>query len=153
MSTTTVPAGSTGHRLRGAGAPGLGGYVLAVLASAGILGVIQTVAMSLDEIGTGDALVGELLVTLVVLPLGIAGLALVYGCPAALVGCLLVHLVCVRVTSQGVHVLAAGLSGAATGWVYGPGLDDLLTGWLWLELGIATALGRVVVIPLARRRQ
>jgi len=151
VSTATVPARSRAHPLRGAGAPGLGGYVLAVLASAVCLGLVLGVAEVIAESET-LAFAPEDLIYVVLLPLGVAALAVIYGLPAALLGCLVVHLVCLRVPLQGVHVAMAGLAGVAAGVVYGGVLFDGFYG-LWLPLGIATMVGRAAVIPLVRGRR
>ena len=79
--------------------------------------------------------------------------ASIYGSPAAGLGCLVVHFLCLRVRSQVVHVAAAALVGVAAGWAYGTVLFDGYWEQLWWQLGIATAIGRAVVIPLARRRR
>ena len=96
---------------------------------------------------------GDLLVTGVVMVLYVPFFALFLGWPAALVGCVLVHLICLGVPEQAVHVATAGLAGVAAGCAYGALLFDGFGGLLWLELGVATAAGRALVIPLARRRQ
>lgn len=153
MSSTTLPARTDQHRLRGLAAPGFVGYLLAFLASAVALGVITAVGLVLGELGSDIAWAAtDVIPTLFFLPLGVALLATLYGWPAAIAGCLLVHLACLRVRSQVLHVLAAALAGLAAGWVYQVWFFGWTFEWLWLQLGLATAIGRAAVIPLARRR-
>ena len=138
--------------VRGSGSPGLGGYVLAVIASACALGLLEAMIAALDSashltLGLDD---------LAFYPVGAvlwACYSLFYGLPAALVGCVVVHLTCLRISEQVVHVAMAALAGAVAGWVYDVTLFGGYYPWLWLELGIATTIGRAVVIPLAVRRQ
>ncbi len=149
MSTTEVRPHGTG--LRGAGAPGLGGYVLAVLASAGVLALTFPLsALLAGDVGWPSGF-GELFAG-VAFVLVVVGYALFFGWPAALVGCVIVHVVCLPVREQVVHVAMAALTGLAAGVFYDLVLFDGDAGWLWLQLTVATGLGRAAVIPLARRR-
>ena len=138
---------------RGEGAPGVLGYALAVLASAVFLGPMLFLTSVIQDPGSFSGLPGDLFVTLFAMVFYVPFFAMLYGWPAALVGCLVVHLVCLRVPHQPVHVVLAGVAGLAAGAIYGIGLFDGLGSWLWLQLGVATAAGRAVVIPLAQRRQ
>jgi hypothetical protein len=128
------------------------GYLLAVVLSACALGLTFVLTAILDDLVHFSMGVDDFIMYLsigVFTPI----YGLIYGWPAALVGCTLVHLICLPVTSQKVHVAVAGLAGVATGLVYETLLfsGDYL--WLSLQLGIATMVGRAAVIPLARRRQ
>lgn len=134
----------------GVGSPGVGGYVLAYVASAVALIVVSVLGgilegganLSIDELASG---VGVLVVGTIY--------ALVFGAPAAVIGCFVVHLVCLRVVEQPVHVLVAGLAGAVAGVAYELILfSGSFSGGLWILLGLATAIGRAAVIPLARAR-
>ena len=149
--TRTGPPPIVGPAFRGVGSPGIGGYFLAWLASASALPLMLFLAVLLPG---GERV--SLSVTGVIPALGFALVfamaAAIYGAPAALVGCLTVHLLCLRIRSQAVHVAAAAAMGVVTGWSYDAWLFQGSWDWLWLQLGIATAIGRAVVIPLARRR-
>ena len=134
----------------GAGSPGFWGYVVAVVVSAGVLGVV-TLLGALPDVIRGDG--SE---DLLVLPLGavlVAMFALIYAVPLAPPGVLLVHLLCLRVRHQVVHVLAAGLAGAGAALVWVGAVDAGSPGWFPFQLAVATACGRAAVVPLARRRQ
>lgn len=128
-------------RWSGAGSPGIGGYALAWLVSVVVVGVEVTAPALLEE------------------PLGFLVLvafvwvyAAVFGVPAALLGVLLVHLLTLRVRHQWVHVALAGLVGSAAGAAYTQLLfADDMPGLAW-ELGVATAVGRAAVVPMARAR-
>ena len=151
MSALDEPLVARDDRLRwweGSGSPGVGGYVLAVVVSALAVGPVVVVSM-VPEVLRGREDAGSLLSGLVVVTV----VSLVCAGPVAVPGVLLVHLLCLRVRDQGVHVLAAGLAGAATVLVWeaavGPGGLDRFP----LVLGIATACGRAAVVPLARRRR
>lgn len=151
MSVLDEPPVARDDRLRwweGSGSPGVGGYVLAVVASALALGPVVVVSMLPDALrGTEDP--SSLLGGLVLITL----FSLVLSVPVAPAGVLLTHLLCLRVRHQGVHVLAAGLAGVLTvlvwEWAVDPGGLDRFP----LLLGIATACGRAAVVPLARRRR
>jgi hypothetical protein len=122
--------------------PGLAGYWLAVLVSIGVT-ALSIAVQSLPGDGLGGAaavlIVGTLYVT-------------IFAIPTAPIGVLLVHFACRRVQDQRVHVLVAGLAGILTGVVFGLLIDvgsGVLEMWSFtLTLGIATATGRAVVIPL-----
>ena len=137
---------------QGVGSPGLGGYVLAFLVSAGVMGLSVPMEATVGHFVHGSWSLDDLFYATAVGVLT-AIFALFYGLPGALVGCLLVHLVCRRIPEQSIHVATAGLAGAAAGVVYDAVLFDEFWGMLWILLGIAAAIGRAVVIPLARRRQ
>ncbi len=126
--------------------------MLAFLVSAGVMGVGVPLEATIGGVVHGSLTLDDL-----VYAMGVGVLttiyALVFGLPAAAVGCLLVHLVCLRIPEQLIHVVTAGLVGAAAGVVYDAALFDGFWGRLWILLGIATSLGRAAVIPLARRRQ
>ena len=133
------------------GSPGVGGYVLAVAVSACALGVVLLIGALPEALGDEG---GE---DLLILPTGVLVVtlyALFFAVPLAPPGVLLVHLLCLRVRHQAVHVLAAGLAGAAAALVWvrtsGVGGDP---GWFPLQLAVATACGRAAVVPLARRRR
>jgi hypothetical protein len=122
--------------------PGLAGYWLAVLVSIGVT-ALSIALQSLPADGLGGAaavfIVGTVYVT-------------IFAVPTAPIGVLLVHLACRRVQDQRVHVLVAGLAGILTGVVFGLLIDvgsGVFETWSFtLTLGIATATGRAVVIPL-----
>jgi hypothetical protein len=135
-----------------AGSPGVPGYVMAFVVSAGVLGLMAPLSVLLSGLARGSWSLDELFYGSGVGVLT-ATYALVYGLPAAAVGCLLVHLVCLPVGTQPVHVAMAGLTGAAAGVIYNRVVFDGFDGTLWLQLAIATSIGRTAVIPLARRRQ
>ena len=130
----------------GVGSPGIGGYVLADLASVAALAVM----LPLEDVtsgGLGGYLAGVVFV-------GLFGFF--YSIPLALVGIPIVHFSTLRVRNQAVHVLAAGLVGflasVVSAVVFG-GLANIGDSWgFGLLLGCATAIGRAAVIPLARRR-
>lgn len=149
--TRTGPPPVVSPAFHGVGSPGIGGYVLAWLASA----VALPLVLGSTVLVPGGALT-SMSATDVIPTLGFAvvfmTVAAVYGAPAALVGCLVVHFVCLRVGSQAVHVAAAGATGMGAGWVYDTWLFQGSWDGLWLQLAVATAIGRAVVIPLARRR-
>ena len=138
MTTTQI----TEEHLRwweGVGSPGIGGYVLADLAA------VATLALALPAFSDPSGGVGGYLGLMVL----VAFFGLFYSIPLAVVGIPIVHFCCLRVRSQAVHVLAAGLVGVAVGTVpfalTGGGVD-LVPG---LVLGLTTAVGRAAVIPLA----
>lgn len=112
--------------------PGALGYSLAVLVSL----VAFCILMAIPQGGWKQ------------LPVAVFMIA-VFGCylwlPVALVGVATTHLVARHSPHQWVHVLVAGLAGAAAGLALGSLLDvyDLT-----LRLGIATAIGRAAVVPL-----
>jgi hypothetical protein len=138
------------QRRLGSGSPGLGGYVLAVVVSALMIGLLRAELAFVQNAVNGD-LSAE---TLMIYPAGAliyAGYAFVYGLPAAVAGCVLVHMCCLTVTEQAAHVALAGVMGAVAGWVYDLALFDGFDPWLWLQLGVATTVGRAAVIPLALR--
>ena len=54
--------------------------------------------------------------------------------------------------AQWVHVIVFAVLGAVTGAVYDAVLFDGDYAWLPWSLGLAAALGRASVVPLARRR-
>jgi hypothetical protein len=151
-ATRTGPPPIVSPAFRGVGSPGVGGYVLAWLASAVALPLVLLLGVLLPGGERASLSVTEVIPTLG-FALVFAMAAAVYGAPAALVGCLVVHLVCLRVDSQAVHVAAAAAAGLVTGWGYDTWLFQGSWDWLWLQLGIATAVGRAVVIPLVRRRR
>ncbi len=149
---STVRAEARPGWWRAVASPGFGGYVLAFLVSAGVMGVGVPLEGIIGQLAHWSLDFGELFY---VTAMGVYTMlfAVLYGFPAAVVGCLLVHLVCLRIPEQLIHVTAAGLVGMATGAVYDAVLFNGYWDWLWLLLGIATAIGRAAVIPLARRRQ
>ena len=124
------------------GSPGIGGYVLAVVASAGVLALLFPVGTLLDEP------VGYPVLVALVFAYGLA-----YSLPVAVPGCLLVHLVCLRVEAQWVHVLAAGVAGLLAGALAPARLFGGDWPWLGPLLGLATTIGRTAVVPLAGTRQ
>ena len=159
---------------RGGYGPGVGGYVLAVAASAVLL-VLVPAAWTLPS-AVADALAGadpgrqlsRLAGDLWTLVLYL-GIALLVAAPVAVVFVPLVHLACRHHARERWHVAAAGLAGlvclpavalVAVLWgvvTGGParfsGLGDVgLLMAVGLLLGPATALGRACVIPLSRRR-
>ena len=133
---------------QGVASPGVGGYLLAVVVSAAAVGLGAGASMVPDAFSgredPGSLLTGSLLVGVV---------ALLFAVPLAPAGVLLVHLACLRVRHQAVHVLAAGVAGAVTALVWGWVVDTGEVGGFALGLGAATACGRAAVAPLARRRQ
>lgn len=131
----------------GVASPGPGGYVLAVLVSALALGPLIAVQL-LPGVVRGEETPGSLLAGMAL----VAIFATVLSAPIAVPGVAVVHLVCRRVRDQRVHVLVAGLVGAAAVLVWGALTGEGVDGWFSLSLGIATACGRAAVVPLARRR-
>ena len=151
MSTLEEPRVARDERLRwweGSGSPGVGGYVLAVVASAPALGLVLAASM-VPGVVDGSESPGSLLGGLVLVTL----FALMYAVPVAPAGVLVVHLLCLRVRHQGVHVLAAGLAGAVAALVWEVTLGAATLDRFPWALGIATACGRAAVVPLARRRR
>jgi len=74
-----------------------------------------------------------------------------FSLPIAVPGVLVVHLACRCVRAQWVHVAAAGLAGLApmgVGMLIDPGAEPVLG-----LLAVATALGRLVVVPMVWRRR
>jgi hypothetical protein len=129
---------------QGVGSPGIGGYVLADLAAVATLAVLLPL--------TGGFESGVAAYVSVVLLVGF--FALFYSIPLALVGIPIVHFACLRVRNQAVHVLAAGVVGVAVADVasaLGTGDAESWAGGLYL--GVATAIGRAAVIPLALARR
>jgi hypothetical protein len=127
----------------GDGSPGVLGYVLADLKAVGALALVMPLFSGFSD--------GFLAYPIEFVVVGF--FAFLYSIPLAAVGIPVVHFSCLRVRSQAVHVLAAGLVGVAAGVVpivaLGGGLD-LVPG---LFLGAATAVGRAVVIPMALARR
>lgn len=121
--------------------PGPGGYVLAWLASVLIFGGGVIVAGRPAWSDLGAALVVVLLATLVV------------SIPFAVVGMLVVHVLCAPVEAQWFHVLVAGLVGYAAMVV--PALLSGDPDWFGLGpwLAATTALARAAVVPLVHRRR
>ena len=129
---------------RGVGSPGVPGYVLAVALS----DLVFALLLPGEALLEGD-LQGYLFVALLA-----AVFSVPYCIPFAVPGVLLVHFVCLRVTSQAVHVVTAGLVGAMAGWV----LWTLVLGetgfpLLALAIGFATLVGRAAVIPQGRSQR
>jgi hypothetical protein len=127
----------------GVGSPGIVGYLLADLVAVAAVALVLP-AVSDFSGGIGGYLSGVVLVGI---------FASLYSIPLAAVGIPIVHFCCLRVRSQWVHVMAAGLVGFAAAVVpvalLGGDLD-MLPG---LVLGAATAIGRAAVIPLALERR
>ncbi len=127
--------------------PGLLGYFLAVDVSIGLT-AFSIAAESDPEHGLANAAAALFVATVYVT---------IFALPTAPVGVLLVHLACRRVSSQRVHVLAAGLAGILTGVAFGLLVEvgsDTIEPWsLTLVLGVATAAGRAAVIPLVPARR
>ncbi len=125
---------------QGVGSPGVAGYIVADLVAVGALALLLPLGVSPDVADYGVGV-------MVVLIWGGLG-----SIPLALIGCPVVHSCCLRVRSQAVHVLAAGLVGF---WIVVLPIGVSSGDWLAPEglfLGTATALGRAAVIPLARAR-
>jgi hypothetical protein len=140
---TTVLAQPRLRWWEGVGSPGIGGYVLADLAAVAVLALSLPLTGDLpDDLGT---YLGG--VTLV----GIFGF--IYSIPLALVGIPIVHFCCLRVRSQALHVLAAGLVGVGAAVVPLAVWSGELVLLPALYLGLATAVGRAAVIPLALARR
>jgi hypothetical protein len=135
--------------VRGVGSPGFLGYVAAYGVSAVVVPMPMSLAVFAD--GTTGGLVERVFGAMCI---GLVGaiFAVVYGAPAAVIGSLAGHVLLLGTRAQWVHVaLFAGL-GAVAGVVYDRMLFDGHFGWLPWSLGLATALGRASVIPLARGR-
>ena len=145
------PAPLVGRGFRGIATPGVGGYFLAWLASAAALPLVAWLGVLVPGGEPTDLAVTDVIPALG-FALVFAIVAALYGAPAALVGCLVVHAACRRVRPQVPHVAAAGIAGVVTGWAYDAFLFQHSWDSLWLQLGVATAIGRASVIPLARRR-
>jgi hypothetical protein len=141
--TTTELAPPVTAWWQGVGSPGIAGYFLADLVAVGAMAVALPLSGDFSG-GLGEYLSGVVVVGV---------FAFIYSVPLAAVGIPIVHVSCLRVRSQAVHVLAAGLVGVAAAMVplalTGGGLD-IVPG---LYLGAATAIGRAVVIPMARSRR
>ncbi len=126
----------------GVGSPGVPGYVLAVAVSDLVFALLLPGQALLDGDLQGYAFVALLA----------AVFSVPYCIPLAVPGVLLVHLVCLRVTSQVVHVVTAGLVGATAGWVLWAGvLGETGFPLLAPAIATATAVGRAAVIPMARK--
>lgn len=125
----------------GVGSPGVGGYVLANFASVAALAVLLP-SVDATMADFGDYLTGVAIV---------AVYAFFFSIPLALIGIPIVHFCCLRVRNQAVHVLAAGVVGVAVITLPVLVLSGELEG-AGLYLGVATAIGRAAVIPLALAR-
>jgi hypothetical protein len=134
--------------VRRAGAPDFLGYLVCYLVTVAAVSLPFAVIALLDPAaGTlEERLFGALFV-------GVLGalMAAVYGLPSGLAGCVVLHLVLRRVSSQTVHVVAFTAVGALVGWAYDVWLFDSGFAWLPIALGCATAVGRLSVVPLVRR--
>ena len=118
------------------GSPGVGGYALSVAVSLVVLAVAVAVVDAVQT-GTWD---GVPTVVAVVLLFGLVP-AVVLG----VLGTALVHLLTRRTAAQGWHVAAAALVGLVAG--------SAVFGREWtfpLLLALATGVGRLSVVPLAR---
>lgn len=121
--------------------PGAGGYVAAWLASVLAFGGGLVVA--------GRPAWPDLVAVVLV----VLAAVLVVSIPFALVGVLVVHVLCAPVEAQWFHVLVAGLVGYAAMVVTAvlSGDPDWFGTGLWLAA--TTALARAAVIPLVHRRR
>ena len=133
------------HDTRPQHTPGPGGYILAVLVSDFAFALLLGLGALAD--GDTEAFFGGLVVFTVI--------TAIYSIPFAVPGVLLVHFVARRASSQLVHVATAGAVGLLAGLV-ASGLMFRDSGWPWLflEVGVATAVGRAAVIrmvPAVRR--
>jgi hypothetical protein len=117
--------------------PGVGGYLVAWLVSVLVCGIWL---FSPDPVTPGAAV-------------GAACLLAPFSAPFAGLGIVAVHVACRDVPAQWVHVLAAGLAGAATGAFWAVTLLFAQYQLIWV-VGVATAAGRLAVVPLVwlRRR-
>ncbi|UUW90972.1 hypothetical protein [Pimelobacter simplex] len=124
--------------------PGPGGYVAAWAVSVLIVDLAMVLGASLFGTSPGP-------LELVLMVWGLVPWVALFSLPIAVPGVLIVHLVCRCVGAQWVHVAAAGLAGLAP-----MGVWVLLTGEAEPVLGllaVATALGRLAVVPMVRRRR
>ncbi|MEV5000420.1 hypothetical protein [Nocardioides sp. LML1-1-1.1] len=121
--------------------PGPGGYALAWLASVLIFGGGLVVASRPTRADLDAVLIVVLVATLVV------------SIPFAVVGVLVVHVLCAPVEAQWFHVLVAGLVGYAATVVAASLSGD--PDWFGIGpwLAATTALARAAVIPLVHRRR
>ena len=124
--------------------PGPAGYLLAWAVSVVVFAALFAAGTSVGE-GTGA---GTALGVFVIYGYVIGSLSI----PFAVVGVALVHLACVRVPAQWVHVLAAGAVGLLPAALFLL-VDPSLARWLAVGVPIATAIGRWSVVPLVRRRR
>lgn len=128
----------------GPNTPGVAGYLLAALIADVLFAAGLYLPVLADETVTWqDALFWAFL---------LAFFVTLYSVPFAALGLLAVHVACVRVPAQWVHVLAAGAAGLLPMVVF----SVMTQQWEVVPFAgvpVATALGRWAVVPLVRQRR
>lgn len=128
--------------------PGLGGYLVAGVVADLAFTVLLLGALAPDEVDRSPSVVlRDLTAGAAVLGFYVAAVSVLVAPPVLLV----VHLLCRREPDQTLHVVAAGLVGAAAGWLVGLVFAGIAG--LPLLLGASAAVGRWAVVPLVSRRR